>query len=119
MPISMQNDPRYGHVSFVILSLPIFFGIFSVSFLKCFVLFFTTTWLIIAAILERLEYLSDTPRNTSTRSTASELLESIKGESNQLITELVKTISKAFPAILPKKLCKRKGIVQLSLHSFQ
>ena len=79
---------------------------------------------IIAAILETLEYLSDTPRNTSTRSTASELLESIKGKSNQKIfnhsvTELVKTISKAFPAILAKKLCKRKCIVPLSLHSFQ
>ena len=34
---------------------------------------------IIAAILERPEYLLDTPRNTSTSSTASELLESIKG----------------------------------------
>ena len=59
---------------------------------------------IIAAILERPEYLLDTPRNTNTRSTASELLESIKGESNQkifnhFVTELVKTISKAFPDI--------------------
>ena len=57
----------------------------------------------------------DTPRNTSTRRTASELLESIKGESNQknfnhFVTELVKTISKAFPAILPKKCAKEKEL---------
>ena len=55
------------------------------SFLKCFVLFLNYNMAeekiknIIAAILERPEYLLDTPRNTSTRSTASELLESIKG----------------------------------------
>ena len=68
---------------------------------------------IIAAILERPEYLLDTPRNTSTRRTASELLESIKGEPNQkifnhFVTELVKTISKVFPAILPKKYATEK-----------
>ena len=56
----------------------------SVSFLKRFVLFFYYNMAeekiknIIAAILERPEYLLDTPRNTSTRRAASELLESIK-----------------------------------------
>ena len=91
----MQNDPHYGHVPFVFCPFPCF--VFSpllsvlVSFLKCFVLFKNYNMAeekiknIIAAILERPEYLLDTPRNRSTRSTASELLESIKGESNQKI----------------------------------
>ena len=71
---------------------------------------------VIAGILERPEYLLDTPRNIVTRKTASELLESMQSESNgkvfsEFATGLETAIRRAFPAKMPK----RNGVVPLPL----
>ncbi len=67
----------------------------------------------LASLLERPEYLLDTPRNSITRKAAKELLESMESDSHgnlfrEFAIGLETAIKKAFPTRMPKRSAKEK-----------
>ncbi len=67
----------------------------------------------LASLLERPEYLLDTPRNSITRKAAKELLESMESDSHgnlfrEFAIGLETAIKKAFPTRMPKRSSKEK-----------
>lgn len=68
---------------------------------------------IISAILEKPEYILDTPRNTVTRRAARELLTSAENNCrafSEFSEELIQVTRKAFPAKLPKRSPQEKAL---------